>query len=63
MVREGYLVKPKEPTNEEERQRRMRLAEELFALREKTRHETGDIDVAALIRRARGIEEPDEAAE
>jgi hypothetical protein len=56
MVREGYVVKPK-PLTEEERERLKDIAKELFALREETYQRTGRIDVAALIRRARGVEE------
>ncbi len=55
MLQEGYQVHPKELT-EEERQRLVREAEALLALRERIRQRTGTIDVASLVRRARGVE-------
>jgi hypothetical protein len=56
MIPERQKVRPEDMT-EEERRRMLQEVEELFAEREETRRRIGTMDVAALVRRARGTED------
>jgi hypothetical protein len=59
MVREGYRIRPKalDEMTPEERRELQDLPAKLRAFRERIRRQTGNIDVTAVLRRARGVDE------